>query len=102
MLTVLLATSNLHKLGEFRAILTDLPMKLVSLKDIHLDFEVEETGSTFAENAELKARAYAHKSHMLTLADDSGLEIDALNGAPGVYSARYLGSETSYEERFRT
>jgi len=99
--TVLLATSNLHKLDEFRAIFSDLPVKLVSLNDIHLDIEVEETGSTFAENAELKARIYAHMSQMLALADDSGLEIDALNGAPGVYSARYLGNETSYQERFR-
>lgn len=99
--TILLATSNLHKLVEFRAIFSDLPVKLVSLSDIHLAIEVEETGSTFAENAELKARTCAQVSHMLTLADDSGLEIDALNGAPGVYSARYLGSGTSYEERFR-
>jgi XTP/dITP diphosphohydrolase len=99
--TVLLATSNLHKLDEFRAIFSDLPLKLVSLNDIHLSVEVDETGSTFAENAELKARTYAQMSHMLTLSDDSGLEVDALNGIPGVYSARYLGSETSYEERFR-
>ena len=99
--TVLLATSNLHKLDEYRAIFSDLSLKLVSLNDIHLAVEVEETGSTFAENAELKARTYAQMSHMLTLADDSGLEIDALNGIPGVYSARYLGSETSYKERFR-
>ena len=62
---------------------------------------MEETGTTFAENAELKARTYAQMSHMLTLADDSGLEIDALGGAPGVQSARFLGRETSYEERFR-
>jgi len=99
--TVLLATSNLHKLDEYRAIFSDLPVRLLSLRDIHMASEVEETGSTFAENAELKARTYAHMSQMLTLADDSGLEIDALNGAPGVYSARYLGGETSYEERFR-
>ncbi len=99
--TVLVATNNLHKLEEFRAIFSDLPVRLVSLRDIQLDVEVEETGSTFAENAELKARAYAQMSHLLTLADDSGLEIDALGGAPGVYSARFLGRETSYEERFR-
>jgi XTP/dITP diphosphohydrolase len=97
----LLATNNPHKLDEFREIFSDLPVRLVSLSDIHLAIEVEETGSTFAENAALKARTYAEMSHMLTLADDSGLEIDALKGAPGVYSARYLGSETSYEERFR-
>jgi XTP/dITP diphosphohydrolase len=99
--TLLLATSNLHKLEEFRAIFSDLPWRLFSLSDIQLAIDVEETGITFAENAALKARTYAQLSNMLTLADDSGLEIDALGGAPGVYSARYLGSETSYEERFR-
>ena len=99
--TVLLATSNLHKLEEFRAIFSDMPLRLLSLSDIQLAVDVEETGITFAENAELKASAYAQMSHMLTLADDSGLEIDALRGAPGVYSARYLGRDTSYEERFR-
>ena len=101
MQTVLLATSNLHKLEEFRAIFSDLPLRLVSLSDIQLAIDVEETGITFAENAELKARTYAQMSNILTLADDSGLEIDALGGAPGVQSARYLGSETSYQERFR-
>jgi XTP/dITP diphosphohydrolase len=99
--SLLLATSNLRKLEEFLAIFSDLPMRLLSLSDIHLVVDVEETGSSFAENAELKARTYAQISHMLTLADDSGLEIDALGGAPGVHSARYLGRETSYEERFR-
>ena len=102
MRALLLATSNPHKLEEFRAIFADLPLRLYSLNDIQLDIEVEETGITFAENAELKAHAYAQASGMLTLADDSGLEIDALGGAPGVQSARYLGRETSYEERFRS
>jgi len=101
MQTLLLATSNLHKLEEFRAIFADLPWRMLSLSDIQLKMNVEETGNTFAENAELKGRAYAQVSHLLTLAEDSGLEIDALGGAPGVLSARYLGSETSYEERFR-
>jgi XTP/dITP diphosphohydrolase len=98
---LLLATTNQHKLDEYRAIFSDLPFRVLSLHDIHLDQDVEETGSTFAENAELKARAYANASGMLTLADDSGLEIDALGGAPGVYSARFAGKETSYAERFR-
>ena len=98
---LLLATSNPHKLEEFRVIFADLPLRLFSLSDLQLDIEVDETGTTFAENAELKARTYAQASGMLTLADDSGLEIDALTGAPGVQSARYLGRETSYEERFR-
>ena len=101
MRTLLLATRNLHKLEEFRAIFSDLPLRLLSLRDLQLAIDVEETGTTYAENAELKARAYAQVSNILTLADDSGLEIDALGGAPGVQSARYLGSEISYEERFR-
>jgi XTP/dITP diphosphohydrolase len=101
MRTLLLATSNPHKLEEFRAIFSDLPLRLLTLNDLQLGNEVEETGTTFAENAELKARTYARASGMLTLADDSGLEIDALGGAPGVQSARYLGRETSYAERFR-
>lgn len=101
MCALLLATTNRHKLEEYRTIFSDLPFRLLSLYDIALDMHVEETGTTFAENAELKARAYAHASGMLTLADDSGLEIDALGGAPGVYSARFAGPDTSYEERFR-
>src|SRR6266699_6152098 len=101
MRTLLLATSNPHKIEEFRAIFSDLPLRLLSLNDLQLDIEVEETGITVAENAELKARTYARSSGMLALADDSGLEIDALGGAPGVQSARYLGRQTSYEERFR-
>jgi XTP/dITP diphosphohydrolase len=100
MRALLLATTNRHKLDEYRAILSDLPFTLLSLHDIQLDMDVEETGTTFRENAELKARAYAHASGMLSLADDSGLEIDALDGAPGVYSARFAGPEATYQERF--
>jgi XTP/dITP diphosphohydrolase len=102
MRALLLATSNPHKLEEFRAIFSDLPVRLFSSNDLQLDLEVEETGTTLAENAVLKASAYLQASGMLALADDSGLEIDALNGAPGVQSARYLGRATSYEERFRS
>ncbi|MBA2287972.1 MAG: RdgB/HAM1 family non-canonical purine NTP pyrophosphatase [Ktedonobacteraceae bacterium] len=98
---LLLATTNRHKLEEYRAILSDLPFTLLSPSDIDLDLDVEETGTTFVENAELKALAYAKASGLLSLADDSGLEIDALDGAPGVYSARFAGKDTSYEERFR-
>lgn len=98
---LLLATTNQHKLEEYRAIFSDLPYRLQSLRDILLEVDVEETGTTFAENAELKALAYAKAAGKLSLADDSGLEIDALDGAPGVYSARFAGSETSYDERFR-
>ena len=101
MRALLLATTNRHKLDEYRAIFTDLQFKLYSLRDIQLDMDVEETGTTFRENAELKALAYARASNMLSLADDSGLEIDALGGAPGVYSARFAGPDATYEERFR-
>lgn len=100
--TLLLATSNPRKLEEFIAIFSGLPLKLLTLNDLHLEIEVEETGTTFAENAELKARTYAQASGMLALADDSGLEINALGGAPGVHSARYLGREAPYEVRFRS
>ncbi len=100
MRVLLLATTNPHKVDEYRAILSNLPFTLLSLNDIQLDMDVEETGTTFRENAELKARAYAQASGMLSLADDSGLEIDALDGAPGVYSARFAGVDATYEERF--
>jgi XTP/dITP diphosphohydrolase len=98
---LLVATTNLHKLEEYRAIFSDLPYRLLSLRDLRSDIDVEETGSTFEENAELKAHAYAQASGLLTLADDSGLEIDAMGGAPGIYSARFAGKDTPYEERFR-
>lgn len=89
--TLLIATGNQHKFEEFSALLNDLPVKLVNLRDVGITTEVEETGTTFRENAQLKAEAYCQQSGLLTLADDSGLEIAALNGAPGVFSARYGG-----------
>lgn len=101
MRTLLLATTNNHKLDEYRAIFRELPFQILSLRDVQIDTDVEETGSTFAENATLKARFYAQAANMLALADDSGLEIDALGGEPGIYSARFAGRETSYAERFR-
>lgn len=101
MRTLLLATTNEHKLIEFRAIFRDLPWQLLSLRDVQIETDVEETGTTFEENALLKARFYAQAANMLALADDSGLEIDALGGAPGVYSARFAGRDTPYPERFR-
>jgi|SRR5579883_577881 len=101
MRTLLLATTNEHKLNEYRTILREIPFTLLSLRDVGIDMDVEETGTTFAENALLKACAYAQAANMLALADDSGLEIDALGGAPGVYSARFAGRETPYAERFR-
>jgi XTP/dITP diphosphohydrolase len=98
---LLIATANPHKLDEFRTIFSDLPYQLLSLNDVQLNINVEETGTTFQENSELKALAYARASGLLSLADDSGLEIDAMGGAPGVYSARFGGENLPYRERFQ-
>jgi XTP/dITP diphosphohydrolase len=98
---LLLATTNPHKIEEFHAILAPVPYTLVSPKELGLDVRVQETGETFNENAILKAIACAETANLPTLADDSGLEIDALNGEPGVWSARFGGDATPYAERFR-
>ncbi|MGZ3675853.1 MAG: RdgB/HAM1 family non-canonical purine NTP pyrophosphatase [Ktedonobacterales bacterium] len=98
---IVLASTNRHKIDEFRALLADVPCELIGPDDLGLTIEVEETGTTFHENAVLKAIAYAEATNLPALADDSGLEIDALGGEPGVYSARWAGVETSYEDRFR-
>lgn len=98
---LVIATTNRHKLAELETILRDVPFQLYSLQDVGVGLDVEETGQTFAENASIKALAYARATGLLCLADDSGLEIDALGGAPGVYSARFAGRETPYDERFR-
>lgn len=89
MLKILLASQNPGKLRELQAILHDLPIQLITPADFGIQLNVKETGSTYAENAALKSKAYANACGCLTLADDSGLEVDALNGAPGLYSARY-------------
>ena len=88
---LLVATGNPGKLREYASLLHDAPFSLLSLKDVGITQEVPETGDTFHENAWLKASGYAGMSGMLTLADDSGLEVDALRGEPGVHSARYGG-----------
>ncbi len=88
-----IATNNAHKLQEIRAILNGQFDELLSLKDLGIDVDVEETGTTLEENALLKARTVQEICHIPTLADDTGLMVDALNGAPGVYSARYAGEE---------
>ena len=97
---ILIATGNPGKMQEYSELLAGLPYELVSLKDLCITHEVEETGKTFEENAWLKASEYASISGLLTLADDSGLEVDALAGQPGVRSARYGGDScTSDEDR---
>lgn len=88
---LVLASKNVHKLAEMQAILGQLGLEVVLESDVGVDVDVEETGTTFEENALLKARAVMEASHMAAIADDSGLMVDALDGAPGVYSARYGG-----------
>jgi XTP/dITP diphosphohydrolase len=92
MTKLLIATNNPGKLREYQEILADLPVTLTWPTAEGLTLDPEETGQTFAANAIIKASAFARASGLLTLADDSGLEIDALGGAPGVYSARYGGT----------
>lgn len=97
----LLATNNLHKAAEFRAILSGCGWELVTPAEIGLKLKVEESGATYAENASLKALAFARASGMPALADDSGLEVDALGGEPGLRAARFAGPEATDEERRR-
>lgn len=96
---LLIATRNPGKLKEFVAIFHDLPLRLITLDQLGIEEEIEETGTTFIENARLKAYGYAKLSGMLSLADDSGLEVDALNGEPGVYSAYYAPTPAEYRAR---
>jgi XTP/dITP diphosphohydrolase len=96
---LLVATGNAGKLREIRLLLAELPLTLVMLADLPGIEVVAENGTTFAENAALKASGYSRQVGTLTLADDSGLEIRALNGAPGVFSARYLGEAATDHER---
>lgn len=96
---LLIATSNAGKLRELQTLLADLPLELLSLADFPKIESVDETGLTFAENASLKASGYAREARVLTLADDSGLAVDALGGQPGVHSARYVHDKATYPER---
>ncbi len=97
-MALLLASNNGGKLREVRALLADL--RVVSPADLGIELDVEETGQTFAANAEIKARAYAAASGYIALADDSGLEVDALGGTPGVRSARYGAPDLDDEGRY--
>ena len=99
---LILASNNANKLKEFRSLVADLDIELLSQKEAGCDFEVEETGTTFEENAYLKASAVTEATGIAAVADDSGLCVDALGGEPGIYSARYgLGHAASDEERYR-
>lgn len=88
---VILASNNAHKLEEIHAILKDFNYELVSMKDAGLDMDIEENGTTFEANSLIKAKAVVDLTNTVAIADDSGLMVDALNGEPGVYSARYAG-----------
>lgn len=93
---VIFATGNEGKMKEIREILGDLDIELLSLKDAGITADIDENGSTFEENALIKAKAICQLTGEIVLADDSGLEIDYLNKEPGIYSARYMGEDTSY------
>jgi XTP/dITP diphosphohydrolase len=104
-MTLLFATTNRNKVREVRHALRAMqdhpaPYQLLTLGDVDATAEPEETGTTYWENARIKALAYAHGSGLVTVAEDSGFEVDALGGTPGVQSARFLGAATSYPERF--
>lgn len=98
---LLVATHNQGKVAEFAELLQDLDVEWLGLDDAGVTMEVEETGSTFRENAVLKAETYARAAGLLTLADDSGLEVDALNGRPGVKTSRFGGEGLDSEGRYR-
>lgn len=93
---ILFATGNEGKMKEIRKILADLPVQVISMKEAGIQANIVEDGKTFAENAVIKAKAIMQMSGEIVLADDSGLEIDYLNKEPGIYSARYMGEDTSY------
>jgi len=98
---IIFATGNEGKMKEIRMVLSDMEVEIVSLKEAGITTEIIESGSTFAENAIIKARTIMAETGVITLADDSGLEIDYLNKEPGIYSARYLGEDTPYSEKNR-
>lgn len=94
---IIFATGNQDKMKEIRMILEDLGIVVSSMKEAGIDVDIVEDGTTFEENAMIKAEAIAKLTDAIVLADDSGLEIDYLNKEPGIYSARYAGTDTSYE-----
>ena len=96
---LLIATANAHKVDEIREILADFPIELCDLRDFPALDPPDETGLTYAENALLKARFYAQHTNLRALSDDSGLEVDGLEGAPGLYSARFGGHEMPHSQK---
>lgn len=98
---IIFATGNAGKMREIRLILEDLGCQVISMKEAGADPEIVEDGKSFAENAEIKARAVWNCTGDIVLADDSGLVVDYIGGEPGIYSARYMGEDTSYEIKNR-
>jgi len=97
---LLIATTNPNKVREIRPLLAGVPLEIVTLRDVEPISEPDETGATFWENARIKALAYSRGSGLLSVAEDSGLAIDSMEGEPGVLSARFLGANASYPDRF--
>ena len=97
--TLLIGSNNTHKVDELRAIFAGLPLRLLTLAEAGIDHDVAETGTTFEQNARLKAESYAALSGLPTLADDSGLEVASLNGAPGIYTARWATADATDPHR---
>ncbi len=96
MTKIIFATGNENKMKEIRQIMSDMNVEILSMKEAGISADIVEDGSTFEENAVIKAKAIAELTREIVLADDSGLEIDYINKEPGIYSARYLGEDTSY------
>ena len=94
---IIFATTNKNKVREVNMMMEGFDVELIPMTDMGIDVEVEETGTTFEENAIIKAKAICDLTGEIALADDSGLEVDYLDGAPGVYSSRFLGEDTPYE-----
>lgn len=99
---IIFATTNEGKMAEIRMIMSDLDIELYSLKDMNINVQIEENGTTFEENAIIKAKAICEMTGQMVMADDSGLEVDYMDKAPGVYSARYLGEDTPYSVKNQT
>lgn len=97
MTKIIFATGNQGKMREIKQIMADMDVEVVSMKEAGIFIDIEENGTTFEENALIKARAIAQEANAIVLADDSGLEVDFLDKAPGVLSARYMGENTPYE-----
>lgn len=94
---IIFATGNKDKMREIREIMADLDVEILSMKEAGINVDIEENGKTFEENATIKASAIAEHTDAIVLADDSGLEVDYMNKEPGVFSARWMGEDTSYD-----